>query len=709
MNSQKRFINLFLPALLGVMAFFWVVGIEVLNPQYLGWLMGRFDPIQHYLGWDFFRRSEWTNPIGLSPTFGLDISSSIVYADSIPLMAIIFKVFDQVLPVNFQYFGIWLLICFLLQAYFGWKLASICVDSYIKRALMTILFIVSPQMLWRLNTHAGVHNALVSHFLILAGIFLSLRKDIANRFFYWIILFVASLTINFYFLLITSMLWMADSVDRYLAKEYSAKRFIKELLILLAIVILLGWQVGYFAIATSSVDIWGYGFFRFNLMAPFDSYGLSPFLPKMKLPSTWGEGYGYFGAGVLVGAIFAVPYFAIKWRDVRNFIFRYLALIMTLLLFFLLSITNNIGAGMTNYVIDLPEIVLKVLGITHSAARFFWPIYYFLLVFLAIAIQKIYSKKVSLLILCFVVLLQLVDLYPLRQSIKVEYAKDMTGIYDGSLLKSQLWLDIAKKYKKLILIPSLNQPPYWETLAFFASKHGLSTNSIFTARIDSAKVDASNKKIKSSIAQGLLSDDAFYIVHDSFVLPILSKANIDSLMFKLDGMNVFLPNWRKCVDCLLPDENLLITFDKLTPILQKKIMFSSENKNANYYLGEGWSWLESWGVWSDSASSTINLPIPNNKKINGIKLRVKPFVVAAKKEEQVIEIFLNEIPITHQKIVFDESTISTITIPLDAKLNLGNLLSIKIILEQPMSPRSLGIGNNDDRKLGVGLISASFY
>lgn len=707
-SSLNRAINYFLPAILGVLAFFLVTGGGVLNPKYTGWLLGRFDPIQHYLGWDFFRRSEWTNPVGLSPTFGLDISSSIVYADSIPLMAIIFKVFDQILPINFQYFGIWLLICFLLQSYFGWKLATIYFGSNFKRALVTILFVVSPQLLWRLNTHAGVHNALASHFLILAGIFLTLRKDRSNQFFYWTILFIASLTINFYFLLIASFLWAADSVDRYLAKQHSVKDFIKELLILLSIVLLLGWQVGYFAIATSSVDIWGYGFFRFNLLAPFDSYGLSVFLPNMKLPSTWGEGYGYFGFGVLVAILFAAPYFAIKWLDVKVFISRNPALMVVLAIFFLLSMTNNIGIGSENYLIELPEIALKILGITHSAARFFWPIYYFLLIFLVFSIQKIYSKKVSFIILCAIVFIQLIDLYPLCRSIRAEYAKNMTGIYDSSILKNKLWQDVAKKYKKLILVPVLNQPPYWETFAVFSSKYSLATNSIFTARIDSAKVDASNKKINASISAGKLDGESFYILQDGYVLPVLSKANIDSSMIKLDGLNVFLPDWGRCSTCSPLDKNLLITVNKLKPVFGEKMLFSTANLKAPYYLGQGWSWLENWGVWSNSDLSSINLPAPDGR-FNGIKLEVQPFVVPGKKGEQIVEIVLNGNPATYQKLVLSESAPTAILIPIDKKLNLGNLISIKMALESPMSPRSLGIGNNDDRKLGIGLISASFY
>ena len=325
-----------------------------------------------------------------------------------------------------------------------------------------------------------------------------------------------------------------------------------------------------------------------------------------------------------------------------------------------------------------------------------------------IAIQKIYSKKISLIIICAIVLIQLIDLYPLVRSIRAEYAKNMVGIYDASLLKSKLWPDIAKNYKKLILIPTVNQPAHWETFALFASKYGLATNSIFTARIDSAKVDASNNKIITSIATGHLDGDAIYIVQDSFVLPLLSKANIDSPLIKLDGLNVFLPNWRQCAVCLPLDETLLLTTNKLRPALREKILFSSSNERAPYYLGQGWSWAENWGVWSDSALSTINLPMPSDRP-KGITLKVQPFVVFEKKKEQMVEIIINDNPATYQKIIFSESKLTTIDIPVDKKLNLGNLINIKITLEKTMSPRSLLIGNDDDRKLGIGLISTSFY
>ena len=157
--------------LLAIGAFFGVVGPLVLNPQNIAWLGGGFDPTQHYLGWAFFRNSTWSFPLGLNPDFGMDISSSIVYSDSIPLLAFIFKPFALLLPNSFQYFGIWLLLCFILQGYFAWRLVALLKISPIASLAASLLFIFSPPLFWRI----GLHAALVGHWLILAALYLNFR------------------------------------------------------------------------------------------------------------------------------------------------------------------------------------------------------------------------------------------------------------------------------------------------------------------------------------------------------------------------------------------------------------------------------------------------------------------------------------------------------------------------------------------------------
>lgn len=172
MNRYQERIGYLLPALL-CFGFFWAIfGLKVANPLQLEWL-SHGDMLQSYLGWDYFRKSPWTLPIiGLNPNYGLEIAGSIVYADTNPLLAVIFKVFSALLPQHFQYFGLWLLACCMLSAVVSWKILSLYTDSLVLRALGVCLILFCPAWLNRVG-----HINLMAHFLILLAIYLCLAKD----------------------------------------------------------------------------------------------------------------------------------------------------------------------------------------------------------------------------------------------------------------------------------------------------------------------------------------------------------------------------------------------------------------------------------------------------------------------------------------------------------------------------------------------------
>ena len=109
------------PVLLGMAATWILVGWAPLRVTNIAWL-AKGDAAQHYVGWVFFRNSPWQWPLGRSPDFGLEASSSVFYADSIPLLALPFKAIAAALPVPFQYFGLWYALCLVLQATLAWHL-----------------------------------------------------------------------------------------------------------------------------------------------------------------------------------------------------------------------------------------------------------------------------------------------------------------------------------------------------------------------------------------------------------------------------------------------------------------------------------------------------------------------------------------------------------------------------------------------------------
>ena len=83
---------------------FYLLGFDNFNFSNQSWLTNG-DLAQYQLGWKFYREDIWRFPLGLNPNYGITNSSSIIYSDSIPLLAIFFKIFRSFLFEDFQYFS----------------------------------------------------------------------------------------------------------------------------------------------------------------------------------------------------------------------------------------------------------------------------------------------------------------------------------------------------------------------------------------------------------------------------------------------------------------------------------------------------------------------------------------------------------------------------------------------------------------------------
>ena len=118
MKALKKYRWPLTGALLGALVFLAVYGVRVLDPTSVDWILNNPspDPAQHYLGWELFRRSPVHLPyIGANYNAVYPFRTSVLFTDSLPLAALLFKLLGGVLPARFQYFGWWGLACYMLQ------------------------------------------------------------------------------------------------------------------------------------------------------------------------------------------------------------------------------------------------------------------------------------------------------------------------------------------------------------------------------------------------------------------------------------------------------------------------------------------------------------------------------------------------------------------------------------------------------------------
>ncbi|MGO2133174.1 MAG: DUF6311 domain-containing protein [Halomonas sp.] len=107
-TNRYHYLTIAMASLLGAGFAYYLYG-NMLSPSEVGWLLNEGDSFQHYIGWHFFRREAWSWPLGSLITLANDINTSIVFTDSIPLLALPLKIFHAWLPDPFQYLGLALL------------------------------------------------------------------------------------------------------------------------------------------------------------------------------------------------------------------------------------------------------------------------------------------------------------------------------------------------------------------------------------------------------------------------------------------------------------------------------------------------------------------------------------------------------------------------------------------------------------------------
>lgn len=419
----RPIITFVLGAAVGLAFFALFYGLSIVNPTNTNWIWQPIthDTAQHQIGWEFFRADSSGGTInGLAYPVGL----SAIFMDVIPLIAIALKPFSSVLPANFQYFGIWGLLCYLLMGGLGallirkiWlyvnrndegdKLKAKLPWQLLFTTIGSLVFVLSPTVMAR----SFYHPALAGQWLILLGFLLILEtpkiKKIWSLVAVWAVVLTVTVLIHPYFLPMMGVLMVISEVrcwSRLNGKVWQKWVKLAAMVLAPSIVCLLFFAIlGGFSLGGGSEihDLEDKGF---NLLSFFNPYGYS-IIPGYPNRSYSPETMMWLGLGIILALVIAAILWIGSYKQTFVNLRQYwkshqvqcwVVLVMSIaLLVFAMGVRIDLGP-ITIFQYSVPDKIYEVWSAFRAAAREAWPFYYavMLLVILWLAAGvKLRAKK----------------------------------------------------------------------------------------------------------------------------------------------------------------------------------------------------------------------------------------------------------------------------------------------------------------------------
>jgi|LakMenEpi03Aug12_release.lakeMendotaPanAssembly.Ray.scaffolds.fasta_scaffold15684_13 hypothetical protein len=508
-----------------IFIFHYKIGITNVIPTNVDWLLQAADWPQHYLGWEFFRRTPWGYPLGEFSNLLYPVATNIGFTDSIPLLAISLKLFNLVLPDFFQYIGLWIFINILLQAYLGYLIFRKLNFSIMAATSAGIIMQLTPALIARLN-----HPALTAHWLILLAIynylsFESKKKDIYLNF----LAIILSSLIHPYLAIMIIPISLAN-----LWRFKSWPKIIILTIVGLIIPIILWAGIGYF-VDYSIGDPQNLGYYSTSLQSFFNpEYAIwdnhlkdaSLWLDSrgIRYPSQY-EGFAYLGLGVLSGIILTIAMLLIKTTihtEESLLTIKTIAVslskerkIFFIICIILISLYSIIHKDNVTYLeqynnILIIDMFLEKSGVIRANGRFIWPLMYIVIIITLYGIQKIF-KKHTFYILTILALIQVVDITPL---IKERLFRDQEFVSIKSE-SSIFWKNTIKDYKTVNIYPggqrSYNRADDYIIFAFWAAQNNIPINAGYLSRYDIEISRKFNLELEKNLNNNNLDKNSLYI------------------------------------------------------------------------------------------------------------------------------------------------------------------------------------------------------
>ncbi|MBQ7582251.1 MAG: hypothetical protein IJU25_05480 [Lachnospiraceae bacterium] len=524
-ERKNEYYALFLTGcLMGVLCFIAVYGVKILNPGYDAWLLnGDLDLMQHYIGFGHYRNSSWTFPIGLISTLSKPYPMSVIYTDSIPLIAVFFKILSPLLPETFQYFGLYGCLSFALQGGCAMLLLHRVIKNRWFAVLASFFFILSFPILQRLY----YHTALASHWLILLALIMWLYQDrdaaTVKKCLQWGLLGFLCVSIHSYFLPMAGAIMLFAVIEQVIAAKKTGGKAghaifegALEILSFCVCGILNLWILGGFYGGASAIG-GGIGTFESNLNTFYNPMGEG--ITGISFPLYYDfqyEGFGYLGLGmlmltaaILIGAvgILIIKRKECKWSVYLKTHHRQVLLSLLFLLFIVLA-CGPIYTWNDHriFAVPLPGVIGRVADVFRSNGRMIWVSVYVLMLAVFVLIDRMVRRPVQVVALLLALLVQIIDLSGTIMDKQAYFNREQ--VYADPWDQGELQQIIAGK-TEFILMKS--QTMMMMQSAYHAFKHHMSINRFYYARNIDDKIEEQTEQYRQELLEGQARPAAVYV------------------------------------------------------------------------------------------------------------------------------------------------------------------------------------------------------
>lgn len=486
------------------------------------------DYIQAFLGWYYFKNDSWHWPLGLIKNYSYLMDTSITYTDSIPLIAVLLKILNPLLPEFFNYLGVILILNYILQAIFAILLLRQLSCHKIISVLGSLFFIFSPILFQRASV--TMHIALSSHWIILAAMYLYFKKH-SFAFFKWSLLILISIGTHFYLSAMIGFIFISDCLKHLFVKKDLNKYLLCLYLLCISIFsLLLMYSLGYFS--TKNPAAGGLGRFSMNLVAPFMPLNI-PYIKginehffflgletisNFKFPAVTTarvgqfEGFNYLGLGILsllsIALIKSPKYLSSINKKIKN----HWPLLLSVFFLIIASLSPLLSIGTYSTQLNYPNWLIHYWSILRASGRLFWPVHYMCILIAIVSISRIYKSKTAIFMICFCLCIQYWDF---ENFYKTGRNKPKVNI----LQQSNQWHTLLNQYEHIFHIISKQN---YASLNAISYKHLKKQNLIQTARYDFDKFMKKANKEKKLFFNNNAQKNTLYIIEDKS--PVLQKA-----------------------------------------------------------------------------------------------------------------------------------------------------------------------------------------